>query len=260
MSWLTILGLILFFGGAAGVLFVIFRKIPTLVKLPQQLPAAPETEWYEKIKNRFKAMRYSTYQPMFLNWLEKSLRKFRLLILKIDNLFIDWIKSAREKSEVWTVRSRAWMEHRRFKKKEKAQVLEKLDKAEVSETLEKIEQEVAKEEDEAFKEKVEILNSVDGEKTVEPAVSELKVEPDEEEILTVSEDEKKYIDVIAQNPKDITAYRALCDIYLKQQNYSDARACFRQLLKLAPGDADAKAKLENIKGLKSSKKTASGAS
>ena len=255
MSWLIIVGAILCGGGVLGVLFLVVRKMPTLAKLSEMPRPVSGDKFFENFIMRLRGVKYSTYRPLILNWLEKNLRRFHLLILKMDNFFVKWIKSSREKSEVWTIRSRAFLEHRRIKRREKAQLLEKLDRVEVSETLEKITQEVAKDEDSAFKEKVAIVNSVEEEKVIEPVASEVvEQQPEEEEILTVSEEEKKYIDAIAQNPKDVNSYRALCDIYLNQQSYADARACFRQVLKLDPSDETTKQKLEGIKGLRGGKK------
>ncbi len=256
MSSLLIISIILLGVGLAGILFMVVRKIPTLNKLSPSAPAVPTIGWGEKLKLRLREIKYSTYQPIILNRLEKSLRKLRLLILKIDNLFVNWIKSARHKSEIWTVRSQAWMEHRRLRKKEKAQVLEKLDKVEVSQELEKIKEEVAKEEDKALKEKIEtVVNNGNG---AIPAIKEMAPLPDSmaqpaaviPENNAASEEEKKCIDLIAQNPKDVKAYRALGFVYLKQKNYSDARACFRQVLKIEPDDMGIKIKLNEIKGLR----------
>jgi len=256
MSWITIIGLILFIAGLSGVLTAVMRKIPTLANLSQELQPSLNGKLSEEIRMRLSGIKYSNFLPLFLTQLEKSLRKFRLFILRIDNLFVVWIKKARNYSDVLTIRSRAWMEHRRLKKKEKIQLLEQLDKVEVFQTIQNIAKEVAKDEDNAFKEKVEIVNSVEETKAIaQPAVTEvLEAQPEEEEILTVSEEEKKYIDAIAQNPKDVESYRVLCDMYLSRQSYSDARACFRQVLKLDPSDEETKAKLESIKGLRSAKK------
>ena len=249
------MGAIFFAGGIIGVGVIIARKVPTLAKLSREAQPSLNGKLGEEIKTRLSGLKYSNFLPLVLSQLEKSLRKFRLFILRLDNLFVAWIKQARERSDVWTIRSRAWMEHRRLKKKEKTYLLEKLDKVEVSESLEKIHKEVAKDEDEAFKEKVEIVNSVEEAKVIEQEAGEIiEQQPEEEEILTVSEEEKKYIDAIAQNPKDVDSYRALCDIYVTQQSYSDARACFRQVLKLDPADEATKQKLESIKGLRSAKR------
>lgn len=255
MSWITILGWVLFIGGVIGLATIVLRKVSSLAKLPFVAQPSLNGKISEGIKTSLSEIKYSNFLPRVLSEVEKGLRKFRLFVLKLDNLFVAWIKQARDKSDVLTIRSRAWMEHRRLKKKEETQLLEELDKVEVSESLEKIHKEVAKEEDSAFKEKVEIVNSVDEEKAIEPVANEtVEEQPEEEEIMTVSEEEKKYIDAIAENPKDVDSYRALCDIYVSQQSYSDARACFRQVLKLDPTDEVTKQKLESIKGLRSGKK------
>lgn len=255
MSWITLIGIILFVGGLAGILVIIFRKIPTLIKLPTDIQPSLKGEIREEIKMRFHRLKYSDFLPNALSQLEKGLRRFRLAISRIDNLFAAWIKKSRDRSNVWTIRSRAWMEGRRLRKKEETQLLEQLDKAEVSQTIQKIEKEVAKDEDNAFKEKVEIVNSVEEEEIIASVVNKVvEQRPEEEEILTVSGEEKKYIDAIAENPKDVDSYRALCDIYYNQKSYSDARACFRQVLKLDPTDEKTKEKLESIKGLRSGKK------
>ena len=246
--WLTF-ALILIVLGLAGILTVIYKKIPTLLNLSNEtIKSQAGNEKFnlkKEIKKRLEAIKYSSYQPKVLDWLEKILRKTRVLILKIDNLFINWIARAREKSQVWTIRSRAWMEHRRLKKKEKTQILEHLDKVEISQEMEKMKQEAAKEEDEALKEKIENATGKNGEK--EEAIFG---ENSEISKAGIFEEEKQCVDLITQNPKDIEAYRTLGFLYLNQKNYSDARACFRQILKINPEDEEVKRKLEEINGLK----------
>lgn len=243
MSILATTGIILAVVGIGGILMLVIKKIPVLLKLPTEYAPLPEQGLKHELKDSLKQIKYSTYRPLLLSLLEKNLRRFRLLILKIDNVFAEWIKKSRHRSDVWTIRSKAWIEHRRLKKKEKAQILEKLDKLEVSQTIEKIKQEVAKEEDKALKEKIETI--------AEPI--ETTEEP-QKETEEPNEEEKKYIDLIAENPKNSEAYRELGFVYLKHKNYSDARACFRQVLKLIPDDEPIKTKLEEIKGLRGPKK------
>lgn len=252
MAYLTIVGIAIFFGGLVGIITIIMRRVPTLAKLSQEPQSSLNGKIGEEIRVRLRGIKYSNFLPLALGQLEKNLRKFRLFILKIDNLFVDWIKKSRDKSIVWTIRSRAWMEHRRLKKKEETQLLEKLDKVEVSQTIKKIEQEVAKDEDKALKEKIENVAEIEEALLVE----DLPIESQKEDKIELPVgEEKKYIDLIADNPKDTGAYRALGSIYLDRKNYSDARACFRQVLKLNPADEEIKNKLESIKGLRGVKKT-----
>lgn len=254
---MIILGLILLVLGLAGILFLAVKKIPLLAKLPVESGTVVKNPEDGLFKNRFNEIKYSSWRPALLVWVEKNLRKFRLFILKLDNLFVDWIKSYRERSEIWTVRSRAWMEHSRIKRKEKAQVLEKLDKVEVSETMEKIKKEVAADEDKALKEK--IINEVKFEKKEEEAVVSGFVQSKIDSVkapdnFNFAEEEKKCIDSISANPKDIEAYKSLGFLYLRQKNYSDARACFRQVLKFDPSCDEIKNKLNEIRGLRGIKK------
>jgi len=254
MPLLTLVGIILVVVGLVGIFFVVAEKIPKLIKLEESQPLPPVSV-REKIKTLLTGIKYSSYRPLALEWLEKNLRKLRVLILKIDNLFLSLIAKARERSQVWKIRSRAWMEHTHLKKKEQLKVLETLDKVEVSENLEKIKAEVAKDEDQALKEKIATLATSD--EAVEQKADELETvlnsvflaEPASEN-PEVSEEEKKYIDIIAADHKNADAYRALGFIYLNQKNYSDARACFRRVMKLKPEDQEVKNKLEEIKGLR----------
>lgn len=240
MSIAITIGIFFIIIGLAGVLVFVFRKMPVLLKLDHNFQRAP-INWKHNLKELLKELKYFSYRPVLFSWFEKILRKTRLLVLKIDNKFIEWIGHSRQKGDAWTIRSKAWMEHRKMKKREKVQVLEHLDKVEVSQEIEKITKEVAKEEDKALLEKIE-------------AVKEAEEEFEEaEEEAPVSDEEREYIDTITQNPKNIEAYRALGFIYLRQKNYSDARASFRQVLKLDPRDQETKGKLEEIKGLKSRK-------
>jgi len=51
--------------------------------------------------------------------------------------------------------------------------------------------------------------------------------------------EKKYIDAISNNPKDIIAYKKLGKLYREHGNTEDAREVYKQILKLNPDDEEA---------------------
>lgn len=209
--------------GLAGVIIIIFRKMPVLLKLPPKPENADAPSIFARIKLRVKSLKYSGYQPILSTWVEKILRRLRLIILKIDNFFLVSIHKAREKSQVWTIRSRAWMEQHRLRKIEKLKILEKLDKAEVLETIQKAKEEVKEQEK--------------NQGSTEPSLS-LSAEESEE---------KQLIDLIAKNPRDIDSYRRLGFLYCKQGNKEDAKNCFRQVLKLEPGDLEVISKMKELK-------------
>ena len=66
--------------------------------------------------------------------------------------------------------------------------------------------------------------------------------------------ENKLISKIAKNPRDMELYRQLGELYIKMENYGDAEGCYKQIIKMAVRDVDAKRKIERIKLLKRSSK------
>ena len=62
--------------------------------------------------------------------------------------------------------------------------------------------------------------------------------------------EKKLINKIVQNPKQVENYRQLGELYIKMKNYSEAVECYQQIIRFKTRDADAKRKLEKIRFLK----------
>ena len=85
---------------------------------------------------------------------------------------------------------------------------------------------------------------------------EKKIEPEEieeDDDLPIAElkkpikEEQKWIDLIIEDPKNITAYKFLGLLYWKQHNYSDARASLETAVKLGCKDERVKEALKEIK-------------
>ncbi|HBI16964.1 MAG TPA: hypothetical protein DDY52_02310 [Candidatus Moranbacteria bacterium] len=55
------------------------------------------------------------------------------------------------------------------------------------------------------------------------------------------------VERIASDPRDIEAYERLGDYYVSQENYVDAEACYKQVIKLNPQSISAKNKLSRFK-------------
>jgi len=215
-----------------GVAVIILKKIPVLLKLPARPPEGQPQNFIlkslaQKIILRFRGLRYSSYQPALAAWFEKTLRKLRLLLLKIDNLFLRLIGSSREKTQIWTVRSRAWMEQHRLKKIKKLEVLEKLDQAEIIETIQRAKEDV---------------KNGNGKKEKKQEIG--KTELSQEELYVA--EETNCIDLIARDPRNIEAYRRLGFMYCEQGNKEDAKNCFKQVLKLNPDDLEVISKMKEL--------------
>lgn len=96
-----------------------------------------------------------------------------------------------------------------------------------------------------------VKQEADGESTSDPEtvkrlLSEAgKLVREEEYILA----EKKYIEVISHNPKNIEAYEGLGNVYLKNKSYDQARETFMFTMRIEPDDASVNmsmAELETI--------------
>ncbi len=85
-----------------------------------------------------------------------------------------------------------------------------------------------------------------------PMVSERMVVPETKPNKVMARDikeEERLIKKIAANPKNISAYEALGDYYLEQGNANDAKACYRQVLKLSPVHRMVKVKIRKLERL-----------
>jgi tetratricopeptide (TPR) repeat protein len=216
----------------AGVAIIILRKRPVLLKLPVKPSEGQEQVFIfkalsQKIVLRLRGLRYSSFGPAMVVWFEKILRKLRLLLLKIDNIFVRMIGRSREKTQILTVRSRAWMEQHRLKKIKKLEVLEKLDQAEIIETIQKAKEDV---------------KNGNGKKEKKAEVK--KPEISEEELKQA--EEANCIDLIARDPRNIEAYRRLGFLYCELGNKEDAKNCFKQVLKLNPDDLEVISKMKEL--------------
>lgn len=201
-----------------GILMIVLRKIPALAKLPERpQELLPPQSLFARLKTKVKGWQYSEYRGKILAWIEKALRKTRLLFLKIDNFFLTGIKKAREGSQLWRVRSKAWVEHKRQKKIKKLEVLQKIEKAELMDKLEETKK----------GQKKGLLSNED-----------------------VFRKEKNLVKAISQDPKNAELYKELGSLYLEARNYKDAKQAFEQALKLIPEDKEIKETLEKIEILR----------
>ncbi len=84
-----------------------------------------------------------------------------------------------------------------------------------------------------------------------PMVSERVVIPEKpaKKLIHDAAEEERLIKRIAANPKNVSAYEALGDYYLEQGDVSDAKSCYRQVLKLSPVHRMVKVKIRKLERL-----------
>lgn len=83
---------------------------------------------------------------------------------------------------------------------------------------------------------------------LEPVLKKTVAHPDRESrrIQEKNPREEQLIASIAENPRDTTAYEELGDLYLAARNMQDAKACYRQVLKLHPTNRAVKLKIRKV--------------
>lgn len=91
----NLIALIILFSSFLGIVTIVFRKIPILLTFP-------ETEIEKKeglvLKLKKEIKRLNPFKDFsFEIFLQKSLLKIRILVLKIDNKTFSWLQKLREK-------------------------------------------------------------------------------------------------------------------------------------------------------------------
>ncbi len=99
---IIIIAEIVFVLSLLGVLFIVVRKLPALSKLPEETSTRKFSfkaifVWFLKT---FKQFILSTFfQNIIIGNLEKSLRKFKIMALKIDNIVDKFIRKLKRNSK-----------------------------------------------------------------------------------------------------------------------------------------------------------------
>jgi tetratricopeptide (TPR) repeat protein len=85
------------------------------------------------------------------------------------------------------------------------------------------------------------------EKNDRPMVSEKIIkEPRRVSLMRDDAYETSLIERIALNPRDVEAYEILGDYYIDRKNFSDAKDCYKQVLKLNPMSRGAKMRMRRL--------------
>ncbi len=156
---------------------------------------------------------------VYLGFLEKIMRRFKTVSLKIHNLTDHWAHSIRNCRE------------RRLRKNSSG-VTTKSPYAEIFKKIKKTPEAPVAEKK---------INQ-----SIHPMLSDKVVHP-ESKIGEKGQFEKILIDRIALNPRDIEAYERLGNYYQEQGNIEDAHECYKQALKLSPVNQRVKNNLNKLK-------------
>ncbi|MBU1292156.1 hypothetical protein KKH07_01545 [Patescibacteria group bacterium] len=200
-----------------GLVVIIYRKIPVLARLSNE-----EIAILNRKKGIFQKLKEIDFKHRLLNIIiasEKFLRRIKIIFLKIENFLSKCINFLGNRSQIMTQKSKEWIRQREMKRRK------------VKSTQEKIAVEINKEE-----------------KKIEPE----EIEDDDLPIAELKKpikEEQKWIDLIIEDPKNITAYKFLGLLYWKQYNYSDAKASLETAVKYGSKDKKVKEILKEMKNM-----------
>lgn len=207
---------LLIFSSFAWLGIIVYKKIPILANLSEEEITILSRK--KSVIQRIKEINYKQYWLNFIISLEKFLRKIKIIFLKIENLLTKWISWLRNRSQIMTQKSKEWIRQKEAKRRK--------DKRDISKG---------------------ITIKVNREKTIDSLPELDEDDLPIEELKKPIKEEQKWIDLIIENPENITAYKFLGILYWKQHNYSDAKASLEMAVKFGSKDKKVKEILEELK-------------
>ena len=199
---------------------IVYRKIPLLANLSNEeiMILSRKRGLIQKIKE----VNWKEYWFRAIVSLEKLLHRAKIIFLKLDNLLSKWIKKLRGRSRLMAQKSKEWIRQKEMKRREKTQQLMEKTNGTIS---------------------VKIIDKEDSSKEEAKEKEDLPIS----ELKKPIEEEQKWIDLIIENPKNITAYKFLGLLYWRQHNYLDAKNSLEVAVKLGSKDKKVKEILKKLK-------------
>lgn len=248
-----------------GIIFLLMKKSKQVADLPpeefsDEIQSAPVNSGFlGKMWWRTKNLKWDDVKHFFLGILEQVTRRTRVVFLKLESRFGNWSNAIRNKRKIRGERnarlnSSFKSENDIIKKLKEYRLAKKgslpADNVQAEEPAEII-----------TREEITVVNTSTGEKrasarkiaiikerNIKPIISEKIVSP---RPRTEIKDrlEELLIERIAVNPKDIEAYERLGEYYIEIKSYTDAKECFKQVIKLNPANNNAKYRLKRLERL-----------
>jgi len=219
---------------------IVLHRIPVFAGLSQEERMILEKK--KGVIQRCLEINYKHYLFNLLVGVEKFLRRIKIWFLKIENLLTKCISKLRKWSETMAHKSKEWIKQRETKRKKKMErnihLLSEKKNLLAEEKIEK-----AAEKKEEKREEREVVQRIEKEEKQANDISQISFS----ELKKPIQEEQKWINLIIENPKNITAYKFLGLLYWRQHNYADAKASLEMAVRLGSKDRKVKEILEEIK-------------
>ncbi len=187
-------------------------------------------------------------RQIFFRFLEKGTRSLKVFSLRVHNWFHNIGQSFREKRSQSDILITSFLNVKKEKKESSSDAIsffENPKKEGVSQSDDAVMNRGGTGEEVLTEPSVLVVES-------RPMVSERAVIPETKPNKVIARDlkeEERLIKEIAANPKNVSAYEALGDYYLERGDVNDAKACYRQVLKLSPVHRMVKVKIRKLERL-----------
>lgn len=214
----------------AGIVYFLLKKAPQMAELAEKEKAEKQKEledlmerrgFLERTTAKVKGINWGGLKNGILSLMEKLMRRIRLMFLKLENSFkkmSDWIRTRRARSK---------------ENKE-----EKIEEVKTEQMLEIKRADIVKMPTDSILKEAE-------EKVIRPSISDKIVSPHgRTEMKDRLED--LLVDRIATDPRDVEAYERLAEYYFEVGNYSDAKECYKQVIKLDPKNRNVRYKMRRL--------------
>lgn len=200
-------------------------------------------------QSSFRAWQILRIKQALFRFLERATRSLKVFSLRVHNWFHNLGQSFHERRSQSDMLVTSFLN---LKKKEETSSENRISFFEnVKESVENhSDTSLMKEENERTD--VEVGQSKPAPIENRPMVSERAVIPETKPNKVIARDmkeEERLIKKIAANPKNVSAYEALGDYYLERGDVNDAKACYRQVLKLSPVHRMVKVKIRKLERL-----------
>lgn len=192
-----------------------------------------ERGFFGNLLFKIKSIKGEDIKHFFLAILERIVRRSRIIFLKLESKFGDMSNDIRLKRQARANRKANEVKAAEGKAKD---IFDKLKKYRSEKVGQKNELEIKKA---YFEEEEKIIKPMLSDKVVVPETKN-EIKDKLEELL---------IERIAVNPKDIEAYERLGEYYMEIKSYTDAKECFKQVIKLNPTNRNVKYKIRRLEYL-----------
>lgn len=196
-----------------GILTIFLRRMPKVHQMPIHDVSAFYDSWLSKLPAKIRGFSPRHFRELFFDFLEKTLRKFKIMALKFEN----WVGSLAARLRKKRENGNSAAVNNEFVSNKDFSV--DLNGARKSAEIQKI---------------AEVIVTT-------PLNNNIAADDD-----LFNAQEKKILQDINNNPQNANTYKKLGFLYLQYQNYNDAKSSFEQAIKLGCRDTKMLKALEDI--------------